>query len=297
MHCKLVTALAVALTTLPLCAAETISDDDIAYVATSRPHNLPRLLTLQTAEVLESYGIAFAGGGNIHSALQGNDDFFRGSLYIGLGDVAELGYEQENISVANDDGLKRMRGHIKLQLLQESHYVPALAISYGASLDPQDGLATDNLQLDRSQWTLGLAKSLEIGSLSISLHPAVVLQQDELSSTNANSTTNPVQKRRVDGQMGITWQRRAETMFLFEARTLGIIDPNSFATQALAYHDAVQANLGVRFYLRNWIFMDAGLLNTYDIDQDAWNNAIHANLTGIIPVKTVSERVIGWFGN
>jgi hypothetical protein len=285
------------LSTLALAVAPLFAntpDEDIEYIQTSRPHNLPRLLTLQTAEVLESYGIAFAGGGNIHSALKGDNQFFRGSLYLGLGDVAELGYEQEAIQLGGESDLKRMRGHIKIQPIQEKNFIPAIAISYGSSLNPSEGLIQESRELERSQWGLSLSKSFDIGSTSFTVHPSVAIQQDKLSQVE-DTENKPLQKRRIDGQLGLTWQSNSETMFLIEARSLSIVDRKDLATGSIDYQNALQGNLGVRFYLRNWIFMDAGLLNMYNIDRDEWNNGIHANLTGVIPLRSVSERVAGWF--
>jgi len=287
------------LATLALAIAPALADTNdsssVEYITTSRPHNLPRLLTLQTAEVLESYGIAFAGGGNIHSALKGDENFLQGSLYLGLGGVAELGYEQESIDLAGEDNLKRMRGHIKLQPLQEGRFLPALAISYGASLYPEDGLYDEQRELDRSLWALGLSKSFVLGNTSITVHPGLAVQQDKLTLSDDTSGANPLQKRRVDGQLGITWQSNSETMFILEARSLSVLDRKDITAGTLDYQNAVQGNLGVRFYLRNWVFMDAGVLNMYNIDRDEWNNGIHANITGVIPVKSLSERIGGWF--
>ena len=283
---------AIALCALSLHAQDSTASSEVGYISTSRPHNLPRLLTLQTAEVLESYGIAFAGGGNIHSALKGDEDFFRGSLYVGLGDVAELGYEQEAIPLAGEDALKRMRGHIKIQPLREGRFIPAIAVSYGASLAPEDGLYETGRELDRAQWFAGMSKTFTLGNTSITVHPGVAVQQDKLSLVDS---TEGAQKRRVDGQLGLTWQNSPETMFLFEARTLGVLERGQISDGNLRYQDAVQANLGVRFYLRHWMFMDAGLLNMYNIDRDEWNNGIHANLTGVIPVKSAASRIAGWF--
>lgn len=297
MKCKNViqTLAALALAAAPALADTTNTDDAVEYIQTSRPHNLPRLLTLQTAEVLESYGIAFAGGGNIHSALKGDENFLRGSLYVGLGGVAELGYEQEAIPLAGEKELKRMRGHIKIQPIQEGRFVPALAVSYGASLSPEDGLYDEGRELDRSLWALGLSKSFDLGTTSVTVHPGVAVQQDKLGATDDPENAKPLQKRRVDGQLGVTWQSNAETMFLLEARSLSVLDRTDLSAGRLDYQNAVQGNLGVRFYLRNWVFMDAGVLNMYNIDRDEWNNGIHANITGVIPVKSLSERISGWF--
>lgn len=275
-------------------SADSTQSDEVEYIITSRPHNLPRLITLQTAEVLESYGIAFAGGGNIHSALKGEEDFLRGSLYIGLGNVAELGYEQESIALAGEDELKRMRGHIKLQPIQEGRYTPAIAVTYGASLSPEVGWR-EEIELDRSHWALGLSKSFVWGSTSITIHPGATIQQDKLTITPHSDSAKPIQKRRLDGQLGLTWQTNSETMFIVEARSTNVMDRNEVQNGKINYQNAVQGNLGVRFYLRNWVFMDAGLLNMYNIDLDEWNNGIHANITGVIPVRTVASRISSWF--
>lgn len=282
--------LALSLTSAILYAEET---EDM--IATSRPYRLPRLLTLQTAEVLESYSIGFAGSGNIHGALKGSEDALNGAIYAGLGDVAELGYEMEAVHMAGEDPAKRMRGHIKIQGIKEGNYTPAIAITYGQSLSK--GLESyENIRfgLDRQSWILGASKSFSIGKYSVSMHPGFTLSQDELTSIGDSALRkNSVKEASMGAQLGVTWQTTETTMFLFETRTLDILQTSQLGTGELLYTPGVENNLGVRFYLRNWLFLDAGIRSIYDMEKDVNETGIHANFTGLIPINSLADRIWG----
>jgi len=85
-------------------------------------------------------------------------------------------------------------------------------------------------------------------------------------------------------------------MFIFESRVVNLLDQNAAQNQlALNYQYGFENNLGVRFYLRNWLFLDAGILSMYDSGAEQWDTGIHANVTGLIPLKSVGERIFGNF--
>ena len=65
-------------------------------IITSRPYELQRLFTTPTAYALRPYGLRFGGKGNIHSTLAHmNTNGLHASISVGLGGVAELGYQME----------------------------------------------------------------------------------------------------------------------------------------------------------------------------------------------------------
>lgn len=113
----------------------THKNEDTPSIQTSKKHKLPRLMTLQTSKVLDSYSIGFAGSGNIYKAIKDfNSEELRGAMYMGLGDVAELGFDVSEFSTSEEQKEKMMRGHIKLQLVKESTMIPAMSLSYGSNL-------------------------------------------------------------------------------------------------------------------------------------------------------------------
>lgn len=278
----------------PALAVET--NEEEAMIVTSKPHRLPRLMTIQTSEVLESYAIGFAGSGNMHSIMKGSRDAMNGAIYLGLGDVAELGYDMEEIHLEGGISDKRMKGHIKIQPVSEGRYVPAVAVTYGANIADEIEVGHDTpFGLSRQSWMVGASKSFQIGNYKVSLHPAATFQYDRITKVADSSLgENSPSGKNVGYQLGATWQTTDNTMFLLESRSVSILD-TSITTESAepSYHTGFENNLGVRFYLRNWLFIDAGILSMYDVEKSTWDTGIHANITGLIPLKSVGERIFG----
>lgn len=282
------------LTTSAVFAVE--SNEEEAMIITSKPHRLPRLMTIQTSEVLESYAIGFAGSGNIHSIMKGSRDALNGAVYLGLGDVAELGYDMEEVRLEGGVSDKRMKGHIKIQPVSEGRYIPAVAVTYGTNIS--DGIEVGHetpFELNRQSWLLGASKSFAIGSYKVSLHPALSFQYDQLTAVGDSTISKGMPSAKNLGyQFGATWQTTDNTMFLLESRSVSILDTGiTRQNQELQYQAGFENNLGVRFYLRNWLFIDAGILSVYDSGAETWDTGIHANITGLIPLKSVGERIFG----
>jgi len=273
-------------------AADSSEDEDM--IITSKPHRLPRLMTLQTSEVLESYGVGFAGSGNIHSALNGSRDALKGAVYLGLGDVAELGYDMEMIRMQDVTPDRRMKGHIKLQPVAEGRYMPAFAVTYGTNLnnDVEIGSATP-FGLQRQSWLLGASKSLSFGAYRVSVHPALGMNVDEITRVGDVNATKGRSSQQMFGQVGATWQTVDNTMFMFESKMVSILDTNVTVNQAQKYTYGYENNLGVRFYLRNWLFLDAGIVSMYEPRINSIDTGIHANISGLIPLKSIGERIWG----
>lgn len=276
-----------------LSRADTTNDDDM--IITSKPHNLPRLMTLQTSEVLESYGIGFAGSGNIQSIVKGSPNAMNGAVYLGLGDVAELGYDMEQIRMNGEVYDNRMKGHVKIQPIAEGKYMPAIAVTYGTSInDGVTSVGVDPFGLERQSWIIGASKSFSMGSYRVSMHPGVTMNLDKVTRLHGESVDSlGLSSHRLGAQFGATWQTAENTMFMYESRVVSILDQKQVQDGILNYQYGFENNLGVRFYLRNWLFLDAGILTMYDAGDSKWDTGIHANISGLIPLKSVAERIFG----
>lgn len=288
----LVTALAFGLT-----YANT-EDADEDMIITSKPHNMPRLMTLQTSEVLESYGLGFAGSGNVHSIFKGSHDAMTGAIYLGLGDVAELGYDVEQLRMKEKVWDKRMNGHLKIKFLSEGKYLPSFGVTYGQNVAEEVEIGDSiPFHLDRQSVLLSMGKSIQIGDYNLSVYPGVRLGLSQL--TQYGEVAVPVKEQHaaksVGYQLGATWQSSEKILFMLESRQVQILDQDKAELGDLAYGMGFENNLGVRFYLRNWLFVDAGLLTTYDMNDDLWDTGIHANISGLIPLKSVTERLVNYF--
>lgn len=289
-----------ALIALTLCTsafaqtAEVHEDQEGTMVMeTSKPHLQPQMMTLQTAQVLESYGLGFSGSGNIHQTLFNSDKHpLRGSVILGLGDALELGYGMMEYRTTTQDNNRIMKGHIKLQLNNPDNiYVPRVAVAYGQNL--QDGFVDGQGQsytLNRMQGEALASMAYGTDKSNVTFHPGAQLIQDEITEIGAVKLKG---KRSFyyNPQLAISWQSKEKLVYMFETRYHRILKDSSLqVTDKLHYEGAVDANFGARFFLRNWLFMDAGIKTIYKTEQDSFDSEIHANFTGVIPLKSVFTR-------
>jgi hypothetical protein len=270
----------------------THENEDNPSIQTSKKHKLPRLMTLQTSEVLDSYSIGFAGSGNIYKAIKDfNSEELRGAMYMGLGDVAELGFDVSEFSTSEEQKEKIMRGHIKLQLVKESSLLPAMSLSYGSNL--KNDFTSDNgweYQMNRNQYVFGISKNFSVQNLDFSIHPTLFLLSDKLISVKDIDLENNSGKLIPNWGLGLTWAHSENTMFILEARKTEILNISQLEKNQLAYDSALEGNLGVRFNLKNWLFIDSGVKNIYHQDKKTLETEIHANLSGVIPLRSLLSR-------
>jgi hypothetical protein len=249
-------------------------------------------MTLQTSEVLDSYSIGFAGSGNIYKAIKDfNSEELRGAMYMGLGDVAELGFDVSEFSTSEEQKEKIMRGHIKLQLVKESSLLPAMSLSYGSNL--KNDFTSDNgweYQMNRNQYVFGISKNFSVQNLDFSIHPTLFLLSDKLISVKDIDLENNSGKLIPNWGLGLTWAHSENTMFILEARKTEILNISQLEKNQLAYDSALEGNLGVRFNLKNWLFIDSGVKNIYHQDKKTLETEIHANLSGVIPLRSLLSR-------
>lgn len=259
----------------------------------SKPHIQPQMMTLQTAQVLESYGLGFSGSGNIHRTIANWSKYpLRGSIILGLGDALEVGYGMMEYRTTTQDNNRIMKGHIKLQLTNpENNYVPRFAIAYGQNLQDsfQDGIG-QNYTLDRMQgealasWAYGTDKN------NVSVHPGIQLIQDQVTQIGQNEVKGML-KTYFNPQIGLSWQSKEKLVYMAEARYHHVLKDSAFNVgDRLHYEGAWDANFGARFFLRNWLFIDAGVKTLYLTEQEIFKPEIHANFTGVIPLKSVFTR-------
>lgn len=276
-------------------------------IQTSKPQELPRLVSMHTAHILDSYSLGFAGSGNIHTSLSNfGRDNLQGSIAIGLGGVTELGYELDEIHMVGEKPVKKTQGDIKLQLLKEGKYVPAITIGFGSTLNYNFAVPTENIEQDaykmtRYNYNLMMSKGFEIAGWQFSVHPGVHMLSDNLQEyTNASNNEitkfNNLQSQVPNFLLGFTWQKNDRTMFILEGKTLKALDQEQLVNGTLDYQDAVQGNLAVRNYIRNWLFVDAGIRSYKELETNTpVNTEIHANITGSIPLKSVANRITSWW--
>ncbi len=264
-------------------------------IETSHPHKMPKLISMETAEIVESYGIGFSGGGNIHRDLKEGKGL-AGTAYIGLGDVVELGYSMEEVKTTGVESDRLTSGHIKLAILRESERFPALSLGYSSTLNgsitstpAQPSGSNQSFNLERGVIFAGLSKSFQISDWKIGVHPSVEYVSDNLPSGSQTGPTREV----VEPALALTWQQAPQVMYMAEAKWGSAIDLATLSEANLSGVREIETNLGVRFYLRNWLFMDAGIRHSEIPTLDRKTTGIHANFSGVIPLKSIGSRMFG----
>ncbi len=267
-----------------------VNDEEMAMIHTSKKHKPSRLISMKTANVLESYGLGFSGSGNIHKILKSfTKDGIQGSFGVGLGDVIELGYELTEMQIVGGEVQSLDEGHIKLQILNESAWTPSFSVAFSSNINsefvsPDEGV----FKMERSRYQLLFSKSFTVSSVDFSVHPSLEIISDEVTSGEGNAKT------RFNPQLGLTWNKSEETMFILESRLLEVSDFSKVGNGDVKYENALENNLAIRFHFRNWLMMDAGIryLNNLDTGKDI--TRIHANFTGVIPMKSLGQRIYSW---
>ena len=297
--------LATTLLTCALLPAETleISKDEEnsgkeATIETSHPYLLPRLFTLPTAYSLKSYELRFGGQGNIHSTLANmNTDAMRASLSLGLGGIVEIGYQLDEYYTVQDISDKILMGYFKLSLLSESKYLPAVSISASKNLR-ETFHTTDqfNYSMNEDMYEAVVSKSFHIGDNMISVHPGVQVIRDAVTRINSETDLEkPLQITKVNPRLGISWQSHPKTIFMYEFKYLNPTNISDLKKNVLGTEEAMENNLGIRYYIRNWLCMDTGIRHFYNIQTQDDEMKLHANFVGVIPLETVYTRVQNYF--
>ena len=84
---------------------------------------------------------------------------------------------------------------------------------------------------------------------------------------------------------------------MYESKYLTSSNVSALDSKGLAHHQALENNLGVRYYIRNWLCMDAGARYFYDLDAEQDNMGLHANFVGVIPLNFLYTRIENLFKN
>jgi len=276
-----------------------------ALIETSHPYLLPHLFTTPTAYSLNSYDIRFGGQGNIHHtiATQTGKEF-KASVAVGLGGVVELGYQLDEYNTSEKYADKIMMGYFKMQILKESQYIPAMAISAGKNM--RDNFWFENLeekqvnyQMERSAYDIVFSKRHKIGGYMFTFHPGVQIIRDELLSYNGLKTVPKdkfAEKRtKVNPRIGLSWQARPKTLFMYELKLQNPTKLNNMVNSGIGNSKAIESNLGARYYLRNWLCMDAGIRYFYNFDEQDDEMKLHANFVGLVPMVSLYTRVENFF--
>ena len=275
-------------------AAPTDTSAVVAGIETSHPHRMPKLISLETAEIVESYGIGFSGGGNIHRDLARGQGL-AGTAYIGLGEVVQLGYTMEEVQTTGADPERATSGHIKLALLKESSFLPMVSIGYSSTLNGQitstadsaKHLSSTTYDLQRGVIFLGCSKTFDVSNWRIGAHPSLQYISDDLSGQNNRGPSRSA----LEPALALTWQQTPQVMYMAEAKWGSAIDLDNLTETSVSAKSRWETNLGVRFYLRNWLFMDAGIRHAEIPDQNRKTTGIHANFSGVIPLKSIATRM------
>jgi len=272
-----------------------------AVIETSHQYMLPRLFTLPTAYSLQSYELRFGGQGNIHSTLSNmSTEYIRGSLSIGLGGIMELGYQLDEYYTVQDISDKMLMGYFKLSLLKESRFLPAASISASknlrSSFRPNDSSV---YAMNEDQYEAVLSKAFIVGGLQISIHPGVQIIRDEVTSIQNVALTESNRGTKINPRVGFSWQsiHHARTQFMYEFKILHPTDVSKLDGVSIHTNEAMENNLGVRFYLRNWLCIDSGIRHYYDMNTKEDEMKLHANFVGVIPLASVYNRIQNYFKN
>ncbi|MBF0432697.1 MAG: hypothetical protein HQK83_15545 [Fibrobacteria bacterium] len=256
---------------------------------------LPRLFTVPTAYALKSYELRFGGEGNIHSTLANmNTAGLHASIAIGLGNVVELGYQLGEYHTVGRKPDNIMMGLLKLAILKESQYFPAVSISAGQNLKENfshDGAV--DYRMARNAYDLVMSKSFDIKGTRVSVHPGLEIHDDRIKKIDGEAPSNKedFQKHKFNYRMGLSWQTKPNTVFMYESKLLDISNVDDLTGVGFTHHNALENNLGVRYYIRNWLCMDAGIRYMYDLDTSEDDMKLHANFVGVVPLNTMYVRL------
>lgn len=269
-----------------------------AVIETSHPYLLPRLFTLPTAYSLQPYEVRFGGQGNIHSTMANmNTEALKASISVGLGGIMELGYQLDEYYTVQDIGDKILMGYFKLSLLKESRFVPAVAIS--ASKNLRTGFhATDSYSysMNEDMYEVVVSKAFHVGDNLITFHPGAQIIRDEVKSIQGlGKLDKSLQTTKFNPRLGVSWQSRPKTLFMYELKLLNPTDVSKLDLGSIETHAAVENNLGIRCYIRNWLCIDSGIRHYYDMDLKDDEMKLHANFVGVIPTATVFNRLSNYF--
>ncbi len=276
---------------------ETSATGKEALIETSHPYLLPRLFTIPTAYSLQSYEVRFGGQGNIHTIVSNmNTENMKGSLSLGLGGIIELGYQLDEYYTVQDISDKMLMGYFKLGMLRESEYLPAASISASKNLRSTFHTPKSHTYLmDEDQYELVLSKAFHMGNSLVSFHPGVQLIRDRVSSIDGIELAELNRATKYNPRLGISWQSRPKLLFMYEFKSLHPTDISQLSATRFETHQAVENNLGVRYYIRNWLCIDSGIRHYYDTKTYEDEMKIHANFVGVIPMATVYDRVQNYF--
>ncbi len=269
-----------------------------ALIETSRPYLLPRLFTLPTAYSLQSYELRFGGQGNIHSTVANWDnEAIKASASLGLAGIMELGYQLDEYYTVENISDKILMGYFKLTLMKEGKYLPAASISASKNLRSGFHAPGDfDYTMDEDLYELVLSKAFRIGGNLVSVHPGVQVIRDEVSKIGGASLAEPYQATKVNPRLGLSWQTRPKTLFMYEFKLLSPTEIAALeAGRGLETHRAVENNLGIRYYIRNWLCIDSGIRHYYDTDTGDDEMKLHANFVGVIPLAVVYDRLSNYF--
>ncbi len=269
-----------------------------ATIETSHPYLLPRLFTLPTAYSLKSYELRFGGQGNIHSTLANmNTEAMKASLSLGLGGIVEIGYQLDEYYTVQQISDKILMGYFKLSLLSESKYLPAIAISASKNLRQTFHTADFfNYSMNEDMYEGVMSKSFHIGGNMISVHPGMQIIRDAVTSINDQiDFEKPLQITKVNPRLGLSWQSHPKTLFMYEFKYLNPTNISELKKGTMGTEEAMENNLGIRYYIRNWICMDTGIRHYYNIQTHDDEMKLHANFVGVIPLESVYSRVQNYF--
>lgn len=277
------------------------SDEDAprgeaAVIETSKPYLLPRLFTIPTAYALQSYEVRFGGQGNIHSSMANlNKDGLKGSASIGLGGIMELGYQLDEYYTVENVSDKILMGYFKLNLLKESKWIPAASLSASKNLRSTFRTDTYVYEMDQDMYEVVLSKAFRAGGNMVSFHPGVQIIRDEVTGVrDLAALEEPHQATKVNPRLGISWQTRPKTLFMYELKMLNPTVVSALA-EGIETHTAVENNLGIRYYIRNWLCIDSGIRHYYDTESGDDEMKLHANFVGVVPLAEIYERVGNYF--
>lgn len=277
---------------------EANSADEAAFIETSHPYLLPRLFTVPTAYSLQSYELRFGGQGNIHTTLANmNTQALKGSMALGLGGIMELGYQLDEYYTVQDISDKILMGYFKLTLLKESKYLPAASISASKNLRTtfrtEDSYTYD---MDEDLYEVVFSKAFNVNGNLITLHPGAQIIRDDINSVRGLAKfEEPLHATKVNPRLGVSWQTRPKALFMYEFKMLNPTDVALLGQGSIETHTAVENNLGIRYYLRNWLCIDSGIRHYYDVDTHDDEMQLHANFVGVVPLATVVDRVYHYF--
>ena len=140
------------------------------------------------------------------------------------------------------------------------------------------------------------SKAFDIAGTVVTFHPGAQIIRDAVNSIDGQPAFGePLRATKVNPRLGVSWQTRPKALFMYEFKLLHPTDVTTLGAGEIGTDPAMENNLGIRYYIRNWLCIDSGIRHYYDFEKKEDEMKLHANFVGVVPLATVYDRVHNYF--